>query len=131
MSNAPAGSTPTRGCLTAAAVARGGEYTSRTDARTSPGVAPAANKARARSTASRRSWSESKRAAHDAVKEDHIFGHDRTVLGLNPDPDTNMPSSSWPTPASTDPAGEICTPSDSVARSRGQAATDPLVGAGP
>eukprot|EP00969_Alexandrium_andersonii_P051940 2281146-Alexandrium_andersonii.AAC.1 len=47
MSKAPAGRTPTRGCLSAAAVARGGKYISHTEARTSPGVAPAANKARA------------------------------------------------------------------------------------
>eukprot|EP00969_Alexandrium_andersonii_P134098 5931576-Alexandrium_andersonii.AAC.1 len=52
MSKAPAGRTPTRGWRAAAAVTLGGEYTSHTDALTSPGVAPAANKARARSAAS-------------------------------------------------------------------------------
>eukprot|EP00969_Alexandrium_andersonii_P003773 163783-Alexandrium_andersonii.AAC.1 len=52
MSNAPAGRTPTRECLAAAAVTRGGEYTSHTKARTSPGIAPAANKLRTGSAAS-------------------------------------------------------------------------------
>eukprot|EP00969_Alexandrium_andersonii_P137054 6062845-Alexandrium_andersonii.AAC.1 len=44
-SNAPAGRTPRRGRLSALAVTLGGEKTSVTDARTSPGVAPAAHKA--------------------------------------------------------------------------------------
>eukprot|EP00969_Alexandrium_andersonii_P091518 4039624-Alexandrium_andersonii.AAC.1 len=46
-SNAPAGRTPRRGRLSAIAATLGGEKTSATDARTSPGVAPAANRARA------------------------------------------------------------------------------------
>eukprot|EP00969_Alexandrium_andersonii_P207395 9162872-Alexandrium_andersonii.AAC.1 len=45
-SNAPAGSTPRRGRLSVMVVALGGEKTSATDARTSPGIAPAANRAR-------------------------------------------------------------------------------------
>eukprot|EP00969_Alexandrium_andersonii_P371313 15479239-Alexandrium_andersonii.AAC.1 len=44
-SNAPAGRTPRRGRLSAMAVTLGGEKTSTTDACTSPGVAPAANRA--------------------------------------------------------------------------------------
>eukprot|EP00969_Alexandrium_andersonii_P150103 6637504-Alexandrium_andersonii.AAC.1 len=44
-SNAPAGRTPRRGRLSAIAVALGGEKTSATDARASPGVAPAATRA--------------------------------------------------------------------------------------
>eukprot|EP00969_Alexandrium_andersonii_P217916 9625736-Alexandrium_andersonii.AAC.1 len=43
MSNAPAGKTPGLGLRTAAAVTRSGENTSAAVARTSPGVAPAAN----------------------------------------------------------------------------------------
>eukprot|EP00969_Alexandrium_andersonii_P005358 233023-Alexandrium_andersonii.AAC.1 len=45
-SNAPAGRTPERGRRSAMAATRGGENTSATEARASPGVAPAANKAR-------------------------------------------------------------------------------------
>eukprot|EP00969_Alexandrium_andersonii_P262201 11590704-Alexandrium_andersonii.AAC.1 len=49
--NAPAGRTPRRGRLSAMAVTLGGERTLATDARTSPRVAPAANKARMKSGA--------------------------------------------------------------------------------
>eukprot|EP00969_Alexandrium_andersonii_P339011 14984124-Alexandrium_andersonii.AAC.1 len=52
MSNAPAGRTPNLGLRTAAAVAWGGEKTSATGALASPGVAPAAKSAAARSSAS-------------------------------------------------------------------------------
>eukprot|EP00969_Alexandrium_andersonii_P348321 15402298-Alexandrium_andersonii.AAC.1 len=45
-SNAPAGGAPRRNRLSATAVAIGGESTSATDARASPGVAPVANRAR-------------------------------------------------------------------------------------
>eukprot|EP00969_Alexandrium_andersonii_P155488 6874879-Alexandrium_andersonii.AAC.1 len=47
MSNAPAGRTPKLRLRAAAVVTRGGENTSATVARTSPGVAPAAKSARA------------------------------------------------------------------------------------
>eukprot|EP00969_Alexandrium_andersonii_P292283 12918201-Alexandrium_andersonii.AAC.1 len=43
-SNAPAGRTPRRGRLSAIAVTLSGEKTSATDARASPGVAPAAKR---------------------------------------------------------------------------------------
>eukprot|EP00969_Alexandrium_andersonii_P313732 13861138-Alexandrium_andersonii.AAC.1 len=52
MPNAPAGETPSLGLQAADAVARGGDNTSATAARTSPGVAPAAKTLVARSTAS-------------------------------------------------------------------------------
>eukprot|EP00969_Alexandrium_andersonii_P284630 12582576-Alexandrium_andersonii.AAC.1 len=45
ISQAPAGKTPSLGLRAAAAVTRGGENTSATVARTSPGVAPAAKSA--------------------------------------------------------------------------------------
>eukprot|EP00969_Alexandrium_andersonii_P197130 8709656-Alexandrium_andersonii.AAC.1 len=51
-SNAPAGRTPSRWSRAAAAMTRGGEKTSATDARASPGIAPAAKRALARPAAS-------------------------------------------------------------------------------
>eukprot|EP00969_Alexandrium_andersonii_P212806 9396479-Alexandrium_andersonii.AAC.1 len=54
ISKALAGRTPNLGLRAAAAVTRGGENTSATVARTSPGVAPAAKSALARPTASSR-----------------------------------------------------------------------------
>eukprot|EP00969_Alexandrium_andersonii_P254568 11251963-Alexandrium_andersonii.AAC.1 len=50
-SNAPAGRTPRRGRLSAMAATLRGENTSATDARASPGAAPAANRARVRPSA--------------------------------------------------------------------------------
>eukprot|EP00969_Alexandrium_andersonii_P140589 6218282-Alexandrium_andersonii.AAC.1 len=50
-SKAPAGRTPKLGLLAAAAITRGGENTSATVARASPGIAPAAKSALARFTA--------------------------------------------------------------------------------
>eukprot|EP00969_Alexandrium_andersonii_P092601 4087553-Alexandrium_andersonii.AAC.1 len=52
MSEAPTGKTPKLGLLAAATVTLGGENTSATVARTSPGVATAAKSALARSIAS-------------------------------------------------------------------------------